>query len=198
MYQGCTVTKTPHLPIRYFLALLWAHPILHISRIRVKNRGRGKSFLFSKNRPYHVWGPRRLLFNVHWVYFPEIRRAERERDHWPASSAEVKNTYSYEFRDVIRADIPLPNFENFPPDWRLWSKQFSNKSLYRDAANGRNLFLKMQFSWQNYCAVISHYLRRKNWHTFLFCLLMPCGLVRNVNRVNDARTQDKVNLRCRN
>ena len=30
------VTKTSHLPIRYFLALLWAHPILHISRIRVK------------------------------------------------------------------------------------------------------------------------------------------------------------------
>ena len=29
------VTKTSHLPIRYFLALLWAHPILHISRIRV-------------------------------------------------------------------------------------------------------------------------------------------------------------------
>ena len=36
MYQGCTVTKTSHLPIRYFLALLWAHPILHISTIRVK------------------------------------------------------------------------------------------------------------------------------------------------------------------
>ena len=30
------VTKTSHLPIRYFLALLWAHPILHISMIRVK------------------------------------------------------------------------------------------------------------------------------------------------------------------
>ena len=30
------VTKTSHLPIRYFLALLWAHPILHISTIRVK------------------------------------------------------------------------------------------------------------------------------------------------------------------
>ena len=27
--------KTSHLPIRYFLALLWAHPILHISTIRV-------------------------------------------------------------------------------------------------------------------------------------------------------------------
>ena len=37
MYQGCTVTKTSHLPIRYFLALLWAHPILHISTIRVNN-----------------------------------------------------------------------------------------------------------------------------------------------------------------
>ena len=35
MYQGCTVTKTSHLPIRYLLALLWAHPILHISTIRV-------------------------------------------------------------------------------------------------------------------------------------------------------------------
>jgi hypothetical protein len=30
------VTKTSHLPIRYLLALLWAHPILHVSRIRVK------------------------------------------------------------------------------------------------------------------------------------------------------------------
>ena len=29
------VTKTSHLPIRYFLALLWAHPILHVRRIRV-------------------------------------------------------------------------------------------------------------------------------------------------------------------
>ena len=27
--------KTSHLPIRYFLPLLWAHPILHVSRIRV-------------------------------------------------------------------------------------------------------------------------------------------------------------------
>ena len=35
MYQGWTVTKTSHLPIRYFLALLWAHPILHVIGIRV-------------------------------------------------------------------------------------------------------------------------------------------------------------------
>ena len=30
------VTKTSHLPIRYLLSLLRAHPILHVSRIRVK------------------------------------------------------------------------------------------------------------------------------------------------------------------
>ena len=30
--------KTSHLPIRYFMALLWAHPILHISRIRVNDK----------------------------------------------------------------------------------------------------------------------------------------------------------------
>jgi len=37
LYQGCMVTKTSHLPIHYFLALLWAHPILHISTIKVNN-----------------------------------------------------------------------------------------------------------------------------------------------------------------
>ena len=36
LYQGCTITKSSHLPIRYFLALLWAHPIFHVSKIRVK------------------------------------------------------------------------------------------------------------------------------------------------------------------
>ena len=38
------VTKTSHLPIRYFLALLWAHPILHISRVRVKSAGGWRQF----------------------------------------------------------------------------------------------------------------------------------------------------------
>ena len=46
LYQGCTVTKTSHLPTRYFLALLWAHPILHISTIRVKRI----QFLWDKRR----------------------------------------------------------------------------------------------------------------------------------------------------
>ena len=38
--------KSSHLPIRYFLALLWAHPILHISTIRVKhNRNELPNFI---------------------------------------------------------------------------------------------------------------------------------------------------------
>ena len=37
------VTKTSHLPIRNFLALLWAHPILHNSTIRVNIFMRGNS-----------------------------------------------------------------------------------------------------------------------------------------------------------
>ena len=40
------VTKTSHLPIRYFLALLWAHPILHVNRIRVKARWNCKKKLY--------------------------------------------------------------------------------------------------------------------------------------------------------
>jgi len=35
--SGMDGQKTSHLPIRYFLALLWAHPILHISTVRVNN-----------------------------------------------------------------------------------------------------------------------------------------------------------------
>ena len=44
------VTKTSHLPIRYFLALLWAHPILHISTIRV-NPQNTLPFLLSQISP---------------------------------------------------------------------------------------------------------------------------------------------------
>jgi hypothetical protein len=47
LYQRCTVTKTSHLPIRYFLALLRAHPILHVSRIRVNVTLSGNCFFVS-------------------------------------------------------------------------------------------------------------------------------------------------------
>ena len=40
--------KNIHLPFLYFLALLWAHPILHISTIRVNNAKVDKKF-FSFN-----------------------------------------------------------------------------------------------------------------------------------------------------
>ena len=44
------VTKTSHLPIRYFLALLWAHPILHISTIRVNAGAAGGDRCIQRNK----------------------------------------------------------------------------------------------------------------------------------------------------
>jgi hypothetical protein len=32
-----------------------------------------KDFLLSNNFPYQVWGPRSLLLNRRWVYFPKIK-----------------------------------------------------------------------------------------------------------------------------
>ena len=61
MYQGCTVTKTSHLPIRYFLALLWAHPILHISTIRV-NAVHGKK----------LWGQMEYKICIFFPVFSNI------------------------------------------------------------------------------------------------------------------------------
>ena len=46
--------KTSHLPIRYFLTLLWAHTIFHVSRIRVKQstRNRTPNLVFCRDDVY--------------------------------------------------------------------------------------------------------------------------------------------------
>ena len=69
LYQGCTVIKTSHLPIRYFLALLWAHPILHISTIRV-NSYEHRSFP-STSHPFTTvpYVPAHLLPSFPITYF---------------------------------------------------------------------------------------------------------------------------------
>ena len=69
LYQGCTVIKTSHLPIRYFLALLWAHPILHISTIRV-NSYEHRSFT-STSHPFTTvpYVPAHLLPSFPITYF---------------------------------------------------------------------------------------------------------------------------------
>ena len=52
-----------------------------------------RDIFLSKNRPYQVWAPRRLLFNGRWFYFTEIRRTGCEFDHRHPSNAEVNIDY---------------------------------------------------------------------------------------------------------
>jgi len=47
--------KTSHLQIRYFLALLWAHPILHISTIRVKKPSKSEAFPVASREDSEGW-----------------------------------------------------------------------------------------------------------------------------------------------
>ena len=92
----------------------------------------GRSEVRIANHPYPVWGPRRLLFNGHWFYFPEIRRPGREIDHWPPSIAQVKIDYSCEISDVSKGYFTLSNFENSRPVRRLQCKQVLRKGWHRD------------------------------------------------------------------
>jgi hypothetical protein len=55
--------------------------------------GRGKRFFSSPQRPEKFWGPSSLISNGYrWVVFARVKRSERESDHSPPSSAEVKNS----------------------------------------------------------------------------------------------------------
>jgi hypothetical protein len=52
-------------------------------------------FFFSPRRPDWFWGPPSLLYNGYQGLFPRegVKRAGREADHSPRTSAEVKNPW---------------------------------------------------------------------------------------------------------
>jgi len=56
------VTKTSRLPISYLLALLWAHPILHVSRIRVKEFN--KLHVGYRNGKFNIVEQKTVLWDV--------------------------------------------------------------------------------------------------------------------------------------
>jgi hypothetical protein len=69
---------------------------------RLDDRGVGfrvsvGSRIFSSSRsPHRFWGPPSLLFNGYRGLSPEVKRPEREADHSPSTSAEVKKMWIYE------------------------------------------------------------------------------------------------------
>jgi hypothetical protein len=57
--------------------------------------GKGRDFFFLRPRLYRLWGPLSILFNGYRDSFPGVKRPEREADHSPPSSAEVKNVWAH-------------------------------------------------------------------------------------------------------
>jgi hypothetical protein len=52
-----------------------------------KKTGVGEIF---RTRFHWPWGPLGLLYNWHWVFFPEVKLSERGVNHPPPSSGEIK------------------------------------------------------------------------------------------------------------
>lgn len=67
--------------------------------------GGGTRFSILHIRRERLWGSRNLQFNIYLVSFPGLNQPERGVYHPPPSSAEVKNEYSYTFRELV----PLPS-----------------------------------------------------------------------------------------
>jgi hypothetical protein len=55
----------------------------------------GSRIFTSPFRPDRLWGPSSLLSKGYRVPFPEVKRPEREIDHSPPTSGEVKETWVY-------------------------------------------------------------------------------------------------------
>jgi hypothetical protein len=56
----------------------------------------GTRFFSSPHRPDRLWGPLSLLSNgCRGDLSPGVKRPGRQADHWPSTSAEVKNTWVY-------------------------------------------------------------------------------------------------------
>ena len=95
MYQGCTVTKTSHLPIRYFLALLWAHPILHISTIRVKFRIPvvAETFIFGTASRPTLGSIQPPIKHTTGIPFLRVKRPANEADEKGGSPVQTTGTW---------------------------------------------------------------------------------------------------------
>lgn len=58
----------------------------------------GKIFLPPPKRLDWLWAPTILLFNERDCSFPRVKRPQREVDHAPPFSTDVKNAWNYTYR----------------------------------------------------------------------------------------------------
>ena len=56
---------------------------------------RGNGLFASANNPNQIWGKLSLLLNGYWGIFTRDQSSQDSVDHWPPSSIEVQNEYSY-------------------------------------------------------------------------------------------------------
>jgi len=95
-----TVFPTPKRILLYSLRLLTPSFIgKHRIGYRLdgpgSNFGNDSRFVSSPKRPYRLWGPHTNQLNLYQRSFRVLKRSERDGDHSPPSSAEVKNEWSY-------------------------------------------------------------------------------------------------------
>jgi hypothetical protein len=119
------------------------------------NPDRVKGFISSANRPGQLWGPPSLILNRYRGSFQGVKRAGREVDHSPPSSAEVRNEWSCTSASSRCLDGVDRNLRDFrlPPRWR-WDMRSSGILL-----NAAWYPRRAQISGTEFC----HYIEATEW-----------------------------------
>jgi hypothetical protein len=134
-------------------------------KIRNSNPGRGKRFLSS---PDWIWDPPSLLFNKYRDSYLRAKRPEREVDHSPPSSAEVKNEWSY--TSAPPACLHSVDRNNFTVTWPHLSKIHFNKIIHSTPRVSPTLSLWL-FHTHTHFSLLSLFIVRPFSPLLLTCTL---------------------------
>ena len=104
-----------HFFFQYTFSVVGIAIRLRAERAGGSNPGRDKRFFSSPKRPNQLLGPISFLVDGYLCSFQRVKLAEREAAHSPASSAEVKNDWSYTSTPPLRRhgldkDFNLPKY----------------------------------------------------------------------------------------
>jgi len=119
----------------------------------------GETFSCSPKRPYHLWGPPRILFIGHRGSFPGVKRPRRGAVPSAQSSAEFKHKWSF------ASPPPLQNFTTFVVITFTWMASSLGRTLYRLGNN--ELDRMLQETGMNWILVLSYHRTggtTQSWH----------------------------------